>query len=87
MNLDKQNEFLPTNLDSDGKLKITSRTDSFGKHVMSQDNIGIGMMRLHSLKDPQSRLNLATLDHVQSDWILADAIIPENWPISVFDNL
>lgn len=86
-NLDKQNEFLPSRLDSDGKLKITSRTDSVGKHIMSQGNIGIGMMRLDALKDPQSRLNLATLDHIENDWVLADAMIPSHWPATIFDNM
>jgi transferase CAF17, mitochondrial len=86
-NLDKQNEFLPTSIDSSGKLKILSRTDCVGKHIFGQGNIGIGMMRLESLKEPESRLNLATLDHVDSNWILADALIPEWWPETIFDNL
>ena len=87
-NLDKQSEFLPTALDpTSGKLKILSRTDSLGKLVMAQGNIGLGMMRLDALKDQQSRSDLAVLDHIESDWILADALIPENWPSNIFDNL
>lgn len=86
-NLDKQNEFLPTLIEPDGKLKITSRTEGVGKHIMSQGNIGIGMMRLDALKDPQFRTNLATLDHVESDWILADALIPEWWPETLFNDI
>lgn len=85
--LDKQNEFLPTSIDPIGKLKILSRTDSVGKHIFSQGNIGIGMMRLDALKDPETRKNLATLDHVDSNWVLADALIPDWWPKSIFDNL
>ena len=86
-NLDKQNEFLPTSIEPSGKLKILSRTDSVGKHIFSQGNIGIGMMRLDALKDAESRKNLATLDHIDSNWILADALIPEWWPQTIFDNL
>lgn len=87
-NLDKQSEFLPTAIDpTSGKLKILSRTDSVGKLMMAQGNIGLGMMRLDALKDQQSRCDLAVLDHIESDWILADALIPENWPNNIFDNL
>lgn len=86
-NLDKQNEFLPTAIESSGKLRILSRTDSVGKHIFSQGNIGIGMMRLDVLKDAQNRKNLATLDHIENDWILADALIPDWWPESIFDNM
>lgn len=87
LNLDKQNEFLPTGLDDDGKLKILSRTDSVGKLVTVQGNIGLGMMRLETLKEAEGRLNLATLDHMENNWILADAIVPEWWPKKVFENL
>ena len=87
-NLDKQSEFLPTEIDAEtGKLRITSTKDSVGKLVMAEGNIGIGMMRLDALKSEDSRINLAVLDHVESKWILADALIPKNWPSSVFDNL
>lgn len=86
-NLDKQSEFLPTSMDSSGKLKILSRTDSLGKHIFSQGNIGIGMMRLDALKDAESRENLATLDHMDNNWVLADALIPEWWPPTIFDNI
>ena len=86
-NLDKQNEFLPTSIEPSGKLKILSRTDSVGKHIFSQGNIGIGMMRLDALKDAESRKNLATLDHIDSNWVLADSLIPEWWPQTIFDNL
>ena len=86
-NLDKQNDFLPTTIEPSGKLKILSRTDSVGKHIFSQGNIGIGMMRLESLIDSESRNNLATLDHINIDWILADAVIPDWWPKTIFDNM
>lgn len=85
INLDKQNEFLPTSLDSEGKLRILSRTDSVGKVVMAEGNIGLGMMRLESLKLEENRKNLATLDHNENNWILADAIIPEWWPKTIFE--
>ena len=87
VNLDKQNEFLPTSVDSAGKLKILSRTESVGKLVMADGNIGLGMMRLEHLKSLGNRSNLATLDHIENNWVLADAFVPDWWPESIFDNL
>ncbi len=85
LNLDKQNEFLPTALDPVGKLKILSRTDSVGKLIMSDGNIGLGMMRLEALRSSENRLNLATLDHAENNWVLADAILPDWWPEAIFE--
>jgi transferase CAF17, mitochondrial len=87
-NLDKQNEFLATKIDSEGKLLIPSRSDTVGKLVFAHGNIGIGMMRLDALKQEENRTNLATLDHVESNWVLADASIPAWWPLdNVFENV
>lgn len=84
--LDKQNEFLPTELEVK-KLKILSTNDYVGRLVMAHGNIGLGMMRLDSLKTEENRRDLATLDHVDLNWILADAILPDWWPKNVFDNI
>lgn len=86
-NLDQQNEFLPTSIE-EGKLKILSRNNFVGKLIMAQGNIGLGMMRLDELiKSEEARKDLATLDHVGSNWVLADALIPEWWPKSAFEGL
>ena len=86
-NLDNQNEFLPTSIE-DGRLKIVSRNNSVGKLVLAQGNIGLGMMRLDGLiKSEEDRNNLATLDHIESDWLLADALIPNWWPKSIFEGI
>lgn len=98
-NLDKQSEFLPASttspLDpespfnvSSGKLRILSRTDSVGKLIMAQGNIGIGLMRLDTLKNsPELKKNMAVFDHVTNDWVLADTEIPSWWPPTLFANL
>lgn len=96
-NLDRQSELLSTFTSSPaedaslaqetGKLSMRSKTDVVGRVVMAQGNIGLGLLRLEQMRTPEQRRNMATLDPVDGNWVLADANIPSWWPADVFSKL